>query len=106
MALHLKRTLPNGVSVEYHRVVRVDCITNVARVIEVASYTSAAKRAEEKAKTAAGEPMDVYIETRFYEAPPSDAGMSCAEAYAYLKTLPEFDGATDEPESDAQEVEG
>ena len=106
MALHLKRTLPNGVSIEYHRVVRVDCITNVARVIEVASYTSAAKRAEEKAKTAAGEPMDVYMETRFYEAPPSDAGMSCAEAYAYLKTLPEFDGATDEPESDAQEVEG
>lgn len=106
MALHLKRTLPNGVSVEYHRVVRVDCITNVTRVIEVASYTSAAKRAEEKAKTAAGEPMDVYMETRFYEAPPSDAGMSCAEAYAYLKTLPEFDGATDEPESDAQEVEG
>lgn len=106
MALHLKRTLPNGVSVEYHRVVRVDCITNVARVIEVASYTSAAKRAEEKAKTAAGEPMDVYMETRFYEAPPSNAGMSCAEAYAYLKTLPEFDGATDEPESDAQEVEG
>lgn len=106
MALHLKRTLPNGVSVEYHRVVRVDCITNVARIIEVASYTSAAKRAEEKAKTAAGEPMDVYMETRFYEAPPSNAGMSCAEAYAYLKTLPEFDGATDEPESDAQEVEG
>ena len=106
MALHLKRTLPNGVSVEYHRVVRVDCITNVARVIEVASYTSAAKRAEEKAKTAPGEPMDVYMETRFYEAPPSNAGMSCAEAYAYLKTLPEFDGATDEPESDAQEVEG
>lgn len=105
MALHLKRTLPNGVSVEYHRVVRVDCITNVARVIEVASYTSATKRAEEKAKTAAGEPMDVYMETRFYEAPPSDAGMSCAEAYAHLKTLPEFDGATDEPESDAKEVE-
>ena len=105
MALHLKRTLPNGVSVEYHRVVRVDCITNVARVIEVASYTSAAKRAEEKAKTVAGEPMDVYMETRFYEAPPSDAGMSCAEAYEWLKRQPEFDGATDEPESDAQEVE-
>ena len=106
MALSKIVQLGNGVEVVYHRVVRVDCITNVARVIEVASYTSAAKRAEEKAKTAAGEPMDVYMETRFYEAPPSDAGMSCAEAYAYLKTLPEFDGATDEPESDAQEVEG
>ena len=46
MALHLKRTLPNGVSVEYHRVVRVDGMTNVGTTIEVASYTSVEKRAE------------------------------------------------------------
>lgn len=106
MALYLEKTLGNGVTVEYHRVVRVDGMTNVGTTIEVASYTSAEKRAEEKAALSAGEPMDVYTETSFHPAPWSESGMSCAEAYAYLKTLPEFDGATDEPESDAQEVEG
>lgn len=106
MALSLDMTLPNGVEVRYHRVVRVDGMTNVQTTIEVASYTSSTKRAEEKAALETGEPIDVYTDTRFYAAPWSDAGMSCAEAYAYLKTLPEFDGATDEPESDAQEVEG
>lgn len=105
MALSKTVQLGNGVEVVYHRVVRVDCITNVARVIEVASYTSAAKRAEEKAKTAAGEPMDVYMETRFYEAPPSDAGMSCAEAYEWLKRQPDFEGASDVIE-DGQEGGG
>lgn len=105
MALHLKRTLPNGVSVEYHRVVRVDGMTNVGTTIEVASYTSAEKRAEEKAALSAGDPMDVYTETSFHSAPWSDSGMSCAEAYEWLKRQPDFEGASDVME-DGQEGGG
>lgn len=102
MALHLKRTIPNGVQVEYHRVVRVDGMTNVQTTIEVASYTSAEKRAEEKAALSAGEPMDVYTETSFHSAPWSASGMSCAEAYEWLKQQDCFEGASDVME-DGQE---
>lgn len=105
MALHLKRTLPNGVSVEYHRVVRVDGMTNVGTTIEVASYTSAAKRAEEKRALDAGEPMDVWTETSLHAAPWSEAGTSCAEAYEWLKRQPGFEGASDVME-DGQEGGG
>ena len=105
MALHLKRTLANGVSVEYHRVVRVDGMTNVGTTIEVASYTSAAKRAEEKKSLDAGEPMDVYTDTRFYAAPWTESGMSCSEAYEWLKQQQDFEGASDVME-DGQEGGG
>lgn len=95
MALHLKRTLANGVSVEYHRVVRVDGMTNIQTTIEVASYTSSTKRAEEKAALETGEPIDVYTDTRFYAAPWSESGMSTAQAYKWLKTQEEYSSAKD-----------
>lgn len=104
MALYLERTLPNGVTVEYHRVVRVDEMTNVQTTVEVASYTSAGKRAEEKAALETGEPMDVYTSTKLYVAPWSESGMSTADAYAWLKELDEYEGASDVLE-DGQEGE-
>lgn len=97
MALLRETELPSGVAVRYHRVVSLNCITNVANIVEVASYTTAEKRAEEKAALEAGEGMDVFIETRFYDVP-YDQGMTVEGAYAYLKTLPEFEGAADVPE--------
>lgn len=105
MALYLRKTLGNGVAVEYHRVVRVDGMTNVQTTIEVASYTSAEKRAEEKAALSAGDPMDVYTETSFHAAPWSESGMSCAQAYEWLKQQDEFEGASDVME-DGQEGGG
>lgn len=96
MALSKEIELASGVAVRYHRVVSLNCITNVANLVEVASYTSAAKRAEEKRALEAGEPMDVFIETTVYEAP-YDQGMTIESAYGYLKTLPEFEGASDVP---------
>lgn len=119
MALSKRITLPSGVQVNYHRVVGVRAIVNVQNVIEVASYTSRAKREEERAwyeeearrLSIAGREvltdeeralldaehagMDVYVETGIYEAP-YEPGMTPEAAYAWLKeNRPEFVGATD-----------
>ena len=94
MALSKEIELPSGVAVRYHRVVSLNCVTNVANLVEVASYTSAAKRAEERAATEAGEPMDVFVETSVFEAP-YDQSMTVEGAYEHLKALPEFEGAAD-----------
>ena len=97
MALAKEIELPSGVTVRYHRVVSLNCITNAANLVEVASYTSAEKRAEERAALESGEPMDVFIETSVFEAH-YDQTMTIESAYAYLKALPEFEGAADVPE--------
>ena len=46
MALNKSITLENGVTVNYHRVVSVNSITNKASIIEIASYISKEKREE------------------------------------------------------------
>lgn len=119
MALSKRTTLPSGVQVNYHRVVRIDTVVNVQNTIEVASYTSRSKREEERAwyeeearrSSLAGcdvltdeeaatldtehEGMDVYVETGIYEAP-YDPAMTPEAAYAWLKeSRPEFEGAAD-----------
>ena len=96
MALSKRIALPSGVQVNYHRIVRIDKIVNVQNVIEVASYTSRAKREEERAALASEDPsMDVYIETGVYEAA-YDPAMTPVRAYEWLKAnRPEFEGASD-----------
>lgn len=94
MALSKRIALPNGITVNYHRIVGVNTITNVQNIIEVASYTSKAKRAAEQVALAAGEPMDVFIHTSIISAP-YDQTMDIDAAYAYVKALPDYDGATD-----------
>lgn len=94
MALSKRVGLGNGVVVNYHRVADLHIITNQQNIVEVASYTSRAKRDEEIAAVAAGEPMNVYIESRFVEAP-YDQHMTVDSAYEWLKALPEFEGAAD-----------
>lgn len=118
MGLKKRISQPNGVSLNYHRVVSVTTVTNNQTVIEVAGYTSKAKRLEEKAAAEAvamGEEAscDVYIATSYVEAP-YQPEMGVIGAYGYLKTLPEFEGAADvleidqpeEAEADAVEEEG
>lgn len=104
MALSKQIALPNGVRVNYHRVVRVDTFVNVQNAIEVASYTSRAKREEEREALASEDPtMDVYIETGIYEAP-YDPLMTPEAAYEWLKAnRPEFEGAADVLEDDRGE---
>lgn len=94
MALTKRIELPSGVAVSYHRIVSVNVITNLVNLIEVASYTSAAKRAEEQAALSANAPMDVYVHTAVYEAP-YDQDMTVEDAYEWVKALPEFEGARD-----------
>lgn len=114
MGLKKRISQPNGVSLNYHRVVSVTTVTNSQTVIEVAGYTSKAKRLEEKSAAEAvarGEEAscDVYIATSYVEAP-YQPEMGVIGAYGYLKTLPEFEGATDvleidQPEEAEQETE-
>lgn len=97
MALYKEITLGNGVTVEYHRIVSVNIITNIAAIIEIASYTRQEKRAQEKRALMAEESKlghDVFIETNYIDAP-YDASMTIDQAYEYLKSLDEYTGARD-----------
>lgn len=95
MALSKKISLGNGVITDYHRVVSVNTITNVANIIEVASYTSRAKREEEAEAIANGTEMDVFIHTRFENAP-YDQTMTVEGAYGWVKeNVADFEGADD-----------
>lgn len=95
MALSKKVGLGNGVVVNYHRVVSVNTITNVQNIIEIASYTSRSKREEEVEAIANGTGMDVYIHTRFENAP-YDQTMTVEGAYEWVKAnVADFKGAND-----------
>ena len=95
MALSKRIELDNGVAVNYHRVVSVNIITNQCNVIEVASYTSRSKREEEAAAIENSADMNVFIDTRFYNAE-YDQGMTVESAYGWLKSnVEEFADADD-----------
>lgn len=97
MGLKKHVQLPNGVQLNYHRVASVSIVTNAQNVIEVASYTSQAKRREEKAMTAAlaagdgGASCDVFVDTSLHAAP-YDPAMTVEGAYEWLKSTEEVGG--------------
>ncbi len=95
MALIKAIELENGVTTNYHRVVSINSITNHSSIIEIASYTSKAKREEEKAALENNVPMDVFIHSQYLEIA-YNKGLDVDSAYEYLKTLPEFIGSTDD----------
>ena len=95
MALLKAIELNSGVTVNYHRVVSVNNITNHSSIIEVASYTSKDKRNEEKTALENGEGMDVFIDTE-YRSIPYHAEMNVNSAYEYLKTTEKFEGCEDD----------
>lgn len=106
MALSKRIELDNGVAVNYHRVASVNIITNHCNIIEVASYTSSAKREEERAALESGEPMNVYIESSFHSAE-YDQAMTVQSAYDWLKSsTEEFAGAEDVVETADSDVIG
>lgn len=96
MGLSLQYTLPNGVVLNYHRIVSLITMVGNQTTIEVAGYTSKEKREEELAMLADPEnnPCDVFIDTRFI-AIDYDPDMSVNKAYAYIKALPEYSDAED-----------
>lgn len=95
MALIKEIILDSGITVNYHRVVSVNNITNHASIIEVASYTSKEKRLEEKEKLVNNEPMNIFIHTE-YENAEYTKTLNVDTAYEYLKTLEKYKGATDD----------
>lgn len=92
MALLKQIELENGVTVHYHRIVSINKITNVANIIEVASYTSKEKREEEIEKQ--GQEMNIFIDTT-YENAPYDENIEIKDVYDYLKTTEKFKDAED-----------
>lgn len=100
MGLKKHVTLSNGVQLNYFRVVCMNVITNQQNTIEVAGYTSQAKRREEQAayaecsETGSFPEIEVFIDTQFYAAP-YDQEMTIADAYGWLKENAGFEQATD-----------
>lgn len=97
MALKKKIVLENGITINYHRIVSLNKITNQTNIIEVASYTSEKKRLEEKQyyeSTEEAKTMDVFINTTYINKK-YDENETITEAYNYLKTLEQFKDAED-----------
>lgn len=95
MGLKKEITLGNGVSVNYHRIVSLNNITNVSTIIEVGSYTSKEKREEEKDAIENATEMNVFINTEYINKEYTE-NFTIKEAYEYLKTLDEFKDAINE----------
>lgn len=98
MALIKKVTMPNGLPLGYHRVALVSIDVNNQNTVLVHSYLDEAARRYEKDYAAGlveGEPSFPYVEATYYN-PEYSGAMSVAAAYAWLRALPEFEGAEDD----------
>lgn len=95
MALIKSITLDNGITVNYHRVVSVNNITNQASIIEVASYTNKEKRQEEKSALENNQPMNIFIHSEYLNVP-YNSNLNVNSAYAYLKGLEKFENSEDD----------
>lgn len=97
MALKKAITLENGVTVSYHRVVSVFCMTNVENRIEVCSYIDEAGRENEKAFYVDDSGVDnitAYMHSEFIPVE-YDKEMGVVKAYEWLKQQPQYEGAED-----------
>ena len=92
MALKKQIELENGVTVNYHRIVSINKITNNSIIVEVASYTSEAKRQEEIEKL--GQPMNIFIETTYLNKEYNETD-TIKDLYEYLKTTEKFKNSKD-----------
>ena len=94
MALNKQIILNNGISVNYHRIVSINKITNTSNLIEIASYTSKEKREEEKQAILNGTDMNVFIETQYINTDYNETN-NIEDIYKYLKTTEQFKNAED-----------
>ena len=88
MALMKAIRQEDGVTTNYHRVLYIQITTNRQNSIAVLSYVDSEARESEKAAF-----MQPYSKSITYETE-YDPNMTIESAYGYLKTLPEFEGAT------------
>nr|DAH45700.1 MAG TPA: hypothetical protein [Caudoviricetes sp.] len=89
MALNKELVLANGITLNYHRIVSINNITNCESIIEVASYINSDKREEEKEALKNQKPMSVFIKPT-YISKEYTSDLDIVSAYAYLKTLDDF----------------
>ena len=100
MALKKQIELENGITVNYHRIVTINKVTNNSTIIEVASYTSEEKRQEEIEALAKGQetgtavPMNIFIDTTFLNKEYNETD-TIKDLYDYLKTTEKFKDALD-----------
>ena len=101
MGLKKKITLPNGISLNYHRITGLDIATNAHNAIRISSYTTQAQRAKEKKAIEEAqklgyfqEPLDVLVQGNVVMAP-YDQTMTIQSAYEWLKENSGYEGATD-----------
>ena len=90
MALYKEIRQDDGVTTSYHRIMYITITTNEQNSIVVMSYVDGEARDTEKQSMS----VQPYHKAATYEIP-YDPGMTIEDAYEYLKTLPEFEGATD-----------
>lgn len=90
MALYKEIVQDDGVTTCYHRILQLIQTVNKQNSIAVVSYVGAEARMNELEAVIA----QPYKKAITYETDYSEA-MTIETAYDYLKTLPEFEGATD-----------
>lgn len=101
MAIKKIVTAPNGIVTEYHRIAMVKIDINQQNTLLIHSYLSETGRQVEK-DYAAGLYNDIdvgmmswpYVDAQYLNCD-YDGEMTISKAYDYLKTLPEYEGATD-----------
>lgn len=97
MALKKQIELENGVTVNYHRIVSINKITNSSIIIEIASYINENKRQEEVNYYNSEEQdksMNVFIDTTYVNVE-YDENKTIQDLYDYLKTTEKFENAED-----------
>ena len=90
MALCKALRQDDGVTTNYHRILYIMQSINQISSIAVLSYVDEAARSDEKNCVI----MQPYHKAATYEKA-YDPNMTVEAAYEYLKTLPDFEGATD-----------
>ena len=89
MALYKQIKQPDGVTTSYHRVLYVMLTTNRQNSIAVSSYVDDEARNAEKENASQPYTQSITYETTY------DPEMTIERAYAYLKTLPEYEDSID-----------
>lgn len=93
MGLIKNNELPNGINLNYYRIVALTTVVGVQTEIELAGYISQEKREEEQqCDPEIG--CNVYIDTQ-YIVVDYDPDFSVNKAYALLKAMPEWEDAED-----------
>ena len=97
MALLKTIELDSGIVLNYHRIVTISKITNHSTILEIAGYTSEAKRDQEIRQKENKETITVYIDTTLMSVD-YDENTTIKDWYNYLKTTEKYSGAEDDAE--------